>query len=106
VALAADVQRRRVLDRQARGDGDAVPALLAGDLQVRQPGVDEGRSRKLALAALDLLQTQHVGRRLKGEANHLLGPQAYGIDVPGGESQVHAQDPAQKSRPDAGARAF
>jgi hypothetical protein len=65
---------RRVLDRQARGDGDAVPALLAGDPQVRQAGVDERRGRELALAALDLLQAEHVGRRLLGESGHLLGP--------------------------------
>jgi hypothetical protein len=62
---------------------------LAGDLQVRQTGLNEGRDGELALAALDLLQADHVGRRFAGEAGHLRGAQADGIDVPGGESEAH-----------------
>ena len=57
--------------------------------QVRQAHLDEGLARELALLALDLLQAQHVRRLLGDEAGDLLGAQADGIDVPGGESQTH-----------------
>jgi hypothetical protein len=90
VALAAGVEQgRHVLQWQARGDGHAVPALLAGDLQVRQAGGDEGLAWKLGLLALDLLQAQHVGPLLVDEAGDLLGAQADGVDVPGGDTEAH-----------------
>ena len=90
VALAADVERRRVLDRQARGDGDAVPALLAGDLQVRQAGVRRtprvGNSPSRHLISC---RQSTSGAASRDEARHLFGAQAHGVDVPGGKSQAH-----------------
>ena len=41
-----------------------MPALLAGDLDVRQADGLEGRARELRLLALDLLQAQDIGRLL------------------------------------------
>ena len=93
MALAADIEPRRVPNRQARGDGHPVPALLPGDLQVRQPGVDESFPRKLAFLALDLLHGQNVGAALGHKALHLFGAQPHGIDVPGRQSQAHASAP-------------
>ena len=75
MAFAADVQGRGRLERQARGDRHAVPALLAADLQVRQSGLGQASARELGLLALDLLQAEDVGRLLADEAGDLLGAQ-------------------------------
>ncbi len=87
--LAADIQRPGVLERQARGDGHAMPALLAFDAQVRQAHLDEGAGRELSLPTLDLLQTDHVRRLLPDEAGDLLTAEADGVDVPGAEAKAH-----------------
>jgi hypothetical protein len=60
-----------------------------GDLQVRQAGGGEGLAWKLALLALDLLQAQDIGRLLVDEAGDLLGAEADGVDVPGGDTKAH-----------------
>ncbi len=89
VALAANVQRRSGLQRQARGDGHPVPTLLALDLQVRQAHVGEGLDGELALPALDLLQAQDVGGLFGHEAGDMIGAKAHRIDVPGAEAKAH-----------------
>ena len=67
-----------------------MPALLAGDLQVRQAHVDEGLARELALPALDLLHAENIRGLFRDEAGGLLGAQAYGVDVPGADPKAHA----------------
>ncbi len=94
VALAAGVERAGRLDRQARGDGHAVPALLAGDGQVRQAHVHEGLGREFGLPALGLLQADDVRSALGDEARHLLGAQPYRIDVPRRHPQPHTDPPS------------
>ncbi len=89
VALAAGLDLGRVLDRQARGDGHPVPALLPGDPQVRQAHLGKGLGRELAGLAFYLLHAQHVGRLFAHEAGGLFGAQADGVDVPGADTQAH-----------------
>ncbi len=95
VSFTADIQRRRRLNRQTRGDGDAVPALLPGDPDVGQAHVHKGLSGKFGLAAFDFLQAQHVRRLLRDEAGRLFCAQADGIDVPGADSKAHGALKAQ-----------
>ncbi len=89
MALTADLKLRTRLERKARSDGDAMPALLAADRQMRQAHLHKGLARKLALLALDLLQAQYVRRLFGDEARHLVDAQPHRVDVPGGEAKAH-----------------
>jgi hypothetical protein len=77
MTLATKIQRRHVLERQARNNGDAMPTLLAADDDMRQAGVGEGGAGKLTLPAFDFLQAQHVGAMLSDEPGGLLGAQPH-----------------------------
>jgi len=90
VALAAVHQGRDVFDGQPRGDRHAVPALLAGDLDVFQAHGLEGLARELAVLAFDFLHAQDVGRLFVDEPGGLFGAEADGIDIPGGDTKAHA----------------
>ena len=93
------LQHEAVAGSSDRGvHGHPMPALLSGDLQVRQAHLPEGVHRELALAALDLLQAQHVGGLFLDEAGGLFGAQADGVDVPGADSQTHRGLLAGRSR--------
>ena len=69
--------------RHAADGGDPVIALLPVDHAVHVAERFEGRVRELLLAALDLLQAQHVGPLLLEQTYDLADPQADRIDVPG-----------------------
>ena len=98
VTQLADLKRVVVLDGQARGDGDAMPALLAAHPQMRQAHLLERRARELVGGAFDLLQQQDVRRALGHEPRHLIDAQANRVYVPGGEAKRHGP---RLSRPDA-----
>jgi hypothetical protein len=66
-----------------------MPALLAGDPHMRQAHGGEGLPGELGLLTLDLLQAQDVGRLFVDEARDLLGAQADGVDIPGGDTKAH-----------------
>ncbi len=87
VALTADLKLRTRLERKARSDGDAMPALLAADRQMRQAHLHKGFSRGNSPSlALDLLQAQYVRRLFGDEARHpgRRSKRTKGVDVPGG----------------------
>ena len=84
MALAAHHQAWDVLDRQARGDGHAMPALLADHMHVFVTRGLERLRGKLAVTAFDFLQTQNVRRLLVQEAADLGNAQSHRIDIPGG----------------------
>src|SRR4029079_16407310 len=69
----------------AADGGDAVIALLPVNRAVAVAERLERSMRELLLAALDLLQAQHVGCVLGKKARDLLDAQADRIDVPGGD---------------------
>jgi hypothetical protein len=85
--VPADFLKRNAADR-----GDAVVTLLPMDNAMGVPGRLERRMRELLLAALDLLQTQHVGPFLLEQAHDLVDAQADRIDVPGGDRDHGASD--------------
>ena len=62
--------------RQAADGGDAVITLLPVDHSVGVSERFERRVRELLLAALDLLQAQHVGPLLLEQADDLIDAQA------------------------------
>ncbi len=84
-----------VVARQAAGDlegtlgedGDAVEPLLPVRLDIVAEVLDL-KPRKLLVEALDLLQTQRVGRYLLEIVEQVGKPLADGVDVPGGDAQA------------------
>ncbi len=115
MAFPAQAQVRCFVQGQATGDGDAMPALLAADLQVRQAHLFEGAHRKLVVGAFDFLQQQDVGGALGHIAGDLIDAQANRVDVPGGQAKGHApaiagvgkvaqKTPPKKARPPKNAR--
>src|SRR5579859_1158605 len=90
MAFAADIELRRVGERQARSDGHAMPALLACDLQVRQAHLREGLAGELTLSTLDLLHAQDIRGLLGHKAGGLFGAKANRIDIPGADTKAHA----------------
>src|SRR5690606_40373150 len=77
--VPGDLSQRNAADR-----GDAVVALLPVHDAMGVADRLERGVPKLLLAALDLLEAQHVARLLFEEAGDLIDAQADGIDVPGG----------------------
>ncbi len=70
------------LERHFRGQGDAMPALLAHDEQMGKTHGAKRLFRELARLALDFLKAQHIHRVFGGETRHLVYAQTHGIDVP------------------------
>lgn len=73
-----------------------MPALLACDLHVGKTHVVEGGERELLLAALGLLQTDHVGTVLRHEPRQLIHAKTHGVDVPSGDPQAHVVSKSPK----------
>ena len=103
MALAAEVQGGGVVEGKSRDDSHPVRALLAADAHVRVAGSLELGPGEFPFPALDLLEAQDVRVLLARETDHLLGAEADGVDVPGGESQAHGGFPVRprKTRPEA-----
>ena len=79
-----------VQDRQARGDGDAVPLVESVDGDVVS-GCLEGFDGELVGAALDFLHGQHVRVRALQKGDDAVDARADGVDVPGRKS--HGVEP-------------
>src|SRR5690606_15769736 len=84
-AVVLPVVLRELAERYPADRGYAVVTLLPVHHAMPVAERLERRVRELLLAALDLLQAQHVGRVLADEAFDLRDPQADRIDVPGGD---------------------
>ena len=60
-------------------------------LDVLEAQTPQALHRKAALDALDLLQAENVGPEALDEAGDQVDPQPNGVDVPGGELELHAK---------------
>ena len=79
-----------IQDRQARGDGDAVPLVETVDSDV-VAGLLEGFRRELVGPALNFLHGQYVRARALEEGDDTVDARADGVDVPGRKS--HGVEP-------------
>jgi hypothetical protein len=93
VAFVAKIAFADRVERQARGDGDAVISLLAVDRDMRLAEPLQPLVWKLAVAALRLLQAQNIRPVLFEELRDDRHAQPHRIDVPGGDVQPHASAP-------------
>ena len=89
LAVVLPVVPSDLAQRYAADGSDAVIAFLPVDHAVGIAERLERRVRELLLAALDLLQTQHVGPFLLEQAHDLVDAQADRIDIPGGYGEAH-----------------
>src|SRR6478736_6028430 len=93
VAFVAEIALADSIERQARGNGDAVIPLLAVDRDMRIAEPLQPLIGKLAVAALRLLQAENIRPVLLQEMRDDRHAQPHRIDVPGGNVQPHVGAP-------------
>ncbi|RIV75738.1 hypothetical protein D2V04_15790 [Pelagerythrobacter aerophilus] len=87
LAIVLPVVAGELAEGDAADGGNAVITLLPMNRLMDIAHLRQGLGRELALLALDLLQTEHVGRLFAQDAFDLGKTQADGIDVPGGDRE-------------------
>src|SRR6476469_4231386 len=93
VAFVAEIALADSIERQARGNGDAVIPLLAVDRDMRIAEPLQPLIGKLAVAALRLLQAENIRPVLLQEMRDDRHARPHRIDVPGGNVQPHVGAP-------------
>lgn len=88
-------------ERNLGGDRDPVVALLAVDRDVRIAKLMEDGERKFAVPAFRFLKAEDIWRLFAQQAHGKINSQPYRIDVPAGDSELHAASgPRPLSMPD------